>query len=323
MIMEDELDDIFEEKVIEEKTPIVDPPVEDDILDDTLFPEKEDDNEPSLDVVEDLLALKGIKDGKVKIIDEEDNEQEVSFNELSKEEQLEILKPEEKEPSMDLSEKELQFINNLREGDITIEEYLDKYKEDISQDLQTNISDSYEIDAYDDQELFLIDLKAKYDLTDEELSAELEKELKNEDLFKKKTDKIRVEYKDLEDTYKEDQKKLVEDKKTKEYGDFKNSMIDVAVKNNDFYGVELEDDEKEDVLGSLLNLDDKGASEFEKAISSPEKLYEAAWFMKYGKEAFQAITGAYEEEINKLKKDKPQVVVQKKDSDRIKSIHEI
>lgn len=321
--MEDELDDIFDEEPITTEESIVETPTDYNDFEEELFSDKVGPKETPKGVIDDLLTLKGIKDGVVKIIDEENNEKEVNFDELTKEEQLEILKPEEQAPSLELSEKELKFINNLREGNITIEEYLEKYKEDISEELKFNVSDSYEIDAYDDQELFLIDLKAKYDLTDEELSSELEKELKNEDLFKKKIDKIRSEYKELEDAYKEDQKKTLEDKNAKEYEDFKNSMIDTAIKSSDFYGIELEDDEKEEVLGTLLNVDDKGRTEFEKTISTPEKLYEAAWFMKYGKEAFQAIISAYEEEINKLKKDKPQVVVQQKDNNKIKSIHEI
>ena len=86
----------------------------------------------------------------------------------------------------------------------------------------------YDIDSYNDQELFLLDLKNKYDLTEEELTAELERELQNEDLFKKKIDKIRNEYKELENQYKAEQAAEFEANQKKEYDQFVEQVVTVA-----------------------------------------------------------------------------------------------
>ena len=50
-----------------------------------------------------------------------------------------------------------------------------KYEDQVSAKLQESIQQSYDIDAYDDNELYLLDLKQKYDLSEEELKIELEK----------------------------------------------------------------------------------------------------------------------------------------------------
>ena len=200
---------------------------------------------------------------------------------------------------------------------------VDEFKEEILKDV-TSVTENYEIDNYDDQELYLLDLKNKYELTDEELTKELEKELQDPDLFNKKITKLRAEYKQLEDAYKAEELQKVESKKTEEYNAFVDKMVDVAVKTNDLYGVELDNDEKNEVLSFLLEPDDKGVSEFYKTLNDPAKMYEAAWFLRYGKESIEAIVGAYESEIQRLKsnKDNPQVVVRQKDRKQL-SIHDL
>ena len=103
-----------------------------------------------------------------------------------------------------------------------------------------------------------------------------------------------------------------EAKQQQEYNDFVNQMTSIAVDRSDFHGLELEDDEKNETLSYLLDLDNNGMSQFYKDLNDPETLYEVAWYLKYGKDAFSIIENAYEAEIAKLKasKDKPRVVRQ-------------
>lgn len=267
--------------------------------------------EPS--IVDDLLKAKGIQGSKILIIDEENNEQEVDFYSLSKAEQLEILAtPEPETAPSTLQQDEEELISYLRDNKITLQEYLQLYEQSVVEKLNENNEPTYDIDAYDDEELFLLDLKSRYDdLTDEELIKELEKELENKELFLKKTTKLRSEYKQLEDTYKEEQQKEFNAQRETQYNGFVDTMVDVAVKTQDLYGIELEDDEKNNVLSTLLELDDNGTSQFNKLLEDPDNLYRAAWFLAYGEQAFNAIKDAYEAEIAKLKKDKPQVIIKK------------
>ena len=280
-------------------------------------------------LVDELLKNKGIKDSKIKIIDEDNTETEVSFYDLSREEQLEILNPkvEEIQTPSKFGQEEEAFFNYLKENKLTVAEYLQKYKEATISEVESGFEPTYDIDTYGDEELFLLDLKTKYDLTDEELEKELVKAQDDPDLFKKKTTKLRQEYKELEDAYKADEQNKSNLKKEEEYNSFVQTMVDVATKNSELYGIELEDNEKNEVLSYLLELDENGTSNFYKQLNSPDKLYEAAWFLKYGKEAFEAfenVIDGYQKEIKKLKDpNKSEKVVIKKTNNKERSIYEL
>ena len=316
MIME-EFDDLFDDNL----------EPSDDIIDDQIIKSNDNDDffessskNKTSSVIDDLLSIKGITDGKIKVIKEDQSEEEIDFYSLTKEEQIEILNSSDLDHDYELEDDEIELINELRSKGVSWKDYLEQIKSSV-----TPIEASYEIDSFDDQELFLLDLKHKYDLTNEELEKELEKELQDENLFKKKIDKIRAEYKELEDQLKQIQQAEFEASQKQRYEDFANTMVDVATKTSEFHGIELEDNEKNEVLSFILDLDENGTSNFYKTLNNPTKLYEAAWFLKYGKDAFNALSGAYEAEINKLKKDnKPRVVVKNKNtSTNTNSIHDI
>ena len=276
-------------------------------------------------LIDSLLELRGIKDGKITFIDEDNKETTVSFYNLKKEEQLEILAGTEQvqeEPSYSNDDEE-EFLKYLKDNNLSIKDYLDKYRQATIAQLEQTYEKSYDIDSYGDEELFLLDLKTKYDLTDEELDKELTKALEDKDLFTKKVGKLRQEYKELEDAYNKEQENIYNQKRQEEYQTFAYNMVEVAKKNSEFYGIELDDTDKNEVLTFLLDLDDNGTSEFYRQLNNPEKLYEAAWFLKYGKEAFEALTDGYEQEIKRLKEEKggkTTTIVKKKP---IKSIYEL
>lgn len=302
-----ELDKIDSGEPIEEITP-----KEDEI--DSFFSDEPSSNESSNPIIDELLKAKGIESGKITIIDENDEEQEVSFYDLSKDEQLEILNStEEVEDNYGLDDSEVGLINHLRSNNLTVEQFLEGYKQSIVDELSNSEGSNYDIDAYDDEELYMLDLKNKYDLSDEELVKELEKELQDETVFKKKVDRLRTEYKELEDQYKENQKIEFEQQRQAQYDQFAQQMVNVAIETPEFYGIELEDSEKNEVLSYLLELDENGVSDFYKTLNDPKKLYEAAWFLRYGKESFDMLKNAYESEIAKLrtKDNKPKPVVRK------------
>ena len=324
MIMEG-FDDYLEEDLKLDE-PIVDTPIETEYTqktDDNIFDESPDNVQTNNSVLDDFLRERGIVDSKVKILDENDQELEVNFYDLSREEQLEILSLTEPTVENDLDDSEIDLLNHLRSNNLSVEDFLAQYREAILAEAQIPSEPSYDIDAYDDHELFLLDLKNKYDLTDEELQSELEKELTNEELFTKKVTKLRAEYKQLEDQYKANQQAEFEAQRNEQYNQFANTMVDVATNVSDYHGVFLEDSEKSETLSYLLDLDDAGTSQFYKDLNDPQKLYEAAWYLRYGAEAFKALENAYEAEIAKLKKeDKPRVVVRNSEK-KVNSIYDL
>ena len=248
-------------------------PDPDNFFNDDPIPSGEGDS-----LLDEYLRSRGIENSKVTILDENEEEKEVDFYELSKSEQLEILNTiSQEESETDLDDNELELINHLRSNNLSVEDFLEGYKQSIIEELggESN-SQSYNIDAYDDQELFVLDLKNKYNLTDEQLVKELEKELQDETIFKTKVDVLRAEYKKLEDQYNKDQEEQFERQREEQYEQFSDTMVNVALQTPEFYGIELEDDEKNEVLSFLLDLDENGTSEFYKTLNDPKKMYEAA-----------------------------------------------
>ena len=279
------------------------------------------------ELVESILKNLGIEDNKITIIGEDNVEQEVDFFSLSKEEQLDILSSTNEEDTIEkipeLQDSEQELIKFLRDNDLTIEEYLNLYKDQILEELGSS-DPVYNVDSYTDEELFLADLKSKFDdLTEEELEKELSKALEDKELFTKKINKLRNDYKQLEETYKADLEKEANQQREEQYNQFVDTMVDVALKTPDLYGIELEDEEKNSVLSFLLELDENGTSEFYKSLNDPNNLYKAAWFLTYGKEAFDAIKNAYETEISNLKKDSTKRVIVKKDNKKIENINDL
>jgi hypothetical protein len=192
----DELDDIFDGELNLEDIPdgsenqLEPVSVEEDLFGEPTELIKEDNS-----ILTELLKARGITNSEITIIDEDGVEQKVNFNELSMEEQLEILNPVSEPQDNDLDDAEIDLINRLRENNWSVDDFLENYKQSIIDSLSPEGDQNYDIDAYNDQELFLLDLKNKYDLTDEELVKELDKELQDENLFKKKVDILRAEYK--------------------------------------------------------------------------------------------------------------------------------
>jgi len=317
-----ELDDVFDDdvmldEVIDNELNVDNPSQTGDIFDE-LTTSADGENKSLL---EQLLQAKGFKDNKVVILGEDNNQEEVDFFSLSTMEQLQLLNDEAPAQTSEISNSEKLFLENLKASNLTIESFLEDYKNKIISE-NTTQTPSYEIDSYDDQELFLLDLKSKYDLTDDELSRELEKELKDPDLFTKKTTKLREEYKQLEDNYKKEQDAQLEQGRVEQYNKFVDLMVDTAIKTPELYNIELEDSEKNEVLAFILDLDENGTSDFYKSLNDPSKLYKAAWFLKYGEEAFDAIRNTYEQEMSKTKQDRSQVVIKSKDKKEL-NIHDL
>ena len=293
---------------------------------DSIFDDQEEVNS-NASVLDQYLQSKGFKNSEVTIHDENNEEVKVNFHELTSEEQLDILSSiTTKEKGFALQESEQEWINELRKNNLDFDSFLELYKNSIIEELGTTQEDSYEIDAYDDKELFLLDLKNKYDLTDEELQSELEKELQNEELFEKKVAKTRAEYKELETQHRQMQEQEFAQQQEQEYQQFAQRMVEIATNKNEFHGLELEDDDKNETLSYMLDLDDNGVSQLARDLQDPEKLYAVAWYLKHGDDAFKIIENAHESEISKLRalRDKPSVVRQEsRQVNRVKHMNEL
>lgn len=289
----------------------VTPEVEDDMFstntEDNELSSIEDDlfgggNTENSELISNLLAQRGITDAsKIQIEDEEGNIQELDFNSLPIEEQLEILQQETPE----LDDSEIETINYLRENGVGIQELIEYHRNQAIQEYLQSQQTNYTVDDLSDEELYKLDIAAKYeDLSEEELEIELQKELNNPDLFKKKVDKLRDVYKQEEIAEQGELAKQAELEEEQNYQTLVDSMVEIAQGTNELFDLELEDEDKEEVLQFLLSKDMNGQSEFVKLLNDPNALFQLAWFATKGQEAFSTIHDYYKKEIDTARKAK-------------------
>ena len=263
--------------------------------------EPKETNEPELDVWHQYLKDMGIADSKAIRFENEDGEIEiVDFDTLDKETQLTMLR-ELSDPG--LSEHEIEVVNYLRKHNASFNDVVDYFAEQRLQQYLNENPDQvhqkqYSIDEYTNDELYLADLKTKYpDFTDEELLSELDAAKLNEDLFNKKTDAIRQQYKAYEDQQIKEQEQAeqmryeaLQKNITDAVLNFKEVSIDSDPDSEDWRGIEIEDGDRQQILSYLLDQDQEGKSQLVKDIEDPNSLIELAWYKLYGQDLVHNVT---------------------------------
>lgn len=254
------------------------------------------------DYVLDYLKTRGIDD-PTKINFEEDDGQIVqrSWNDLSNEEKINILKtPVEQQPSQqeiednnELSEDEINLINSIRQSNMTPQQF-------ISQFQTTEVQPQYKIDELSDDEIFLLDLESRVgELTDEEAAEMLNNAKQNETLYNKQVEGIRKEYKEREDLKSQQEQAEYEQQQQQAFEEYQAYVVD-AINNFNSIGefdLNFSDDDKEELAEFMLSQDETGANYLSKALSDPQILTRAAWFILNGEDAFNNISDYFKKQI--------------------------
>lgn len=238
-----------------------------------------------------FLKERGIKDpSKIQFTNEDDSTEELDFNSLSKEEQLEVLRTIS-DPG--LTENEINTINYLRQNNATLEQVVDYFAQKRLEDYLAENPDKvhqkvYSIDDYTDDDLFIYDLKQRYpDFTDEELVAELDKAKDDEELFKRKAEMIRNTFKEQED--QAEQARVEQEKQQVE--DLRNNLMNAAGRFNEVQldytddesdSLIIDDEDKMQMMSYILDQDQEGKSQLIHDLEDPDRLIELAWFATQG-----------------------------------------
>ena len=284
----DELDDddILEPEKIQEvqEPPVVEPPVQ----------------ETEGDFMSDFLKTRGIDDlEKINFEDEEGNITERSWNDLSKEEKINILNMPLETPQVDndnnLSEEEINLLTQIRQSNMTPSEYLQSIAGE-----QVEITPQYKIDDLSDDEVYLLDLESRVgELTDEEAAQALTNAKQNEDFFKKQIEGIRKEYKEREDFKAQQEQAEVEQQQQEAFEQYQAKVVD-AIDNFTSIGnfdLNFEDADKDELAEFMLSRDAAGNNYLFEALQDPETLTKAAWFILNGEEAFNTISDYFTQQI--------------------------
>lgn len=300
-----------------------------DLLDDPQEnPDDNGDDNPvaDSDVITSFLKEFGVENGKITYENENGDTEEVNFNELDSAEQLNILK---ELTTPNLSEHEIETINFLRKNNVTLQDVVEYYSQVAIQNYIKQNGEpqrDYSIDEYSDDELYFADLKAKYpDMTDEEIQADVDTAKENEELFKKKADAIRKQYKAKEDERVQAIKQQQQDQYTAFDNSIKQSItnfneVSLDYKDSKADALVIDNNMKNDIYNYLMRVDENGKSQFAKDLEDTNKWVNFAWFALYGNEAISDITNYWKNELKNTRRDtqKPrqtsQTIVKKTDN---------
>lgn len=254
---------------------------------------EEESNDADSNYVDQLLLSKGIDKNNIEITEEDGTVSTVNFDQLSDEDKLALLQDEEFEEESPITDSDIEILNYFRANRInSLQEFADGIAQQAISDYiasQKNVPVS-EIDNYSDDEVIAYDLIQKFgdDMTDDEIDDEIERLKEDDDAFNKKVQLLRTFYRNSEEA----QRRLYEDEqasiKEADTNNFINAYIGAATDLNTIQGIDLEPDDKNDLLDFVLTKDQFGRTEFAKALDNPEAVLRMAWFIKNGEYAAQA-----------------------------------
>ena len=256
------------------------------------------------DFIEDFLKTRGIDDlQKINFEDDNGNLIERDWNELSKEEKINILnmplETQEKEINNngdnDLTEEEINLLSQIRQSNLTPTEFL---KQIAGQEVE--VTPQYKIDELSDDEVFILDLESRVgEMTDEEAAEALSTAKSNEDFFKRQIEGIRKEYKEREDYRNQQEEAQREQEEQEAFEAYQTQVVD-AINNFNSVGnfdLNFEQEDKEELADFMLSKDQSGNNYLFEALQDPETLTKAAWFILNGEEAFNNISDYFAQQI--------------------------
>ena len=302
-------DDLLEDPIVtneENQETVVEEPTEVQTTEETETSETTESNEDESPIYT-FLRERGIQDpSKIQFTNEDDSVEELDFNSLSREDQLEVLRTIS-DPG--LTDNEINTINYLRQNNATLEQVVDYFaqkrlEEYLNQNPDKVHQKVYSIDDYTDEDLFLFDLKQRYpDFTDEELNAELESAKENEEIFKRKTTALRNTFKQQEDEAEaqriEQEKQQVEDLRINlmnAAGQFNEVQLDYTDDESD--SLVIDDTDKTEMMSYILDQDNNGKSQLIRDLEDPDRLIELAWFMTQGPKMMSELSKHWKKQLS-------------------------
>lgn len=267
-------------------------------------PETEDD------LVTVLLRDKGINPDAIKFVTDSGEVEEKSFNDLSREEQLQLLNFKDEEDNYGLIDEEVELLNEIRNNNLSVDEYKNYIgRQAIQEFLAKNTEDvpNYQVDSISDDELYILDLKAKVpELTEDEMAAELELAKQNESLYQKKVQGIRNEYKQKEELLIQQEEAEAAAEQERLAQEFENTIIATLEENDTIdlgeSSLTLSEDDMNEIASFILDKDVAGVRHIAKALNDPKTLVGMAWYALKGQEAFGQISAYYKQKITEASK---------------------
>lgn len=297
--------DLFEFETQEDQTqtPLEDQP--EDIFTEEDFNEPGNDQEPEEDFISKLLEAKGFKNKTIQITDENGEVSDINFDDLTDQEKFDLLSDPGQDEGTTPSDDELKTLNFLRKNNMTLEDFAKWQREEGVQEYLANQAPITEFDEYTDDEMIAYDFIQRFgeDMTDEEIDAEIERLKADPDAYQKRVNLLRASYK----SEAEAQSKLYEqEEQTRNQAaeeEFKTAYINAAGNINYIHGMDLDNNDKQELLDFVLTKDAANRTGLSKALDNPESVLKMAWYLLHGEETYDATVDHFKKEIAKRSKE--------------------
>ena len=263
------------------------------------------------DAITQYLKDNGIDDpDRIKFEDPDGNIQEKAWTDLSRQEQLNILRSSNREPEDALDDDEINFLNVLRSNGVSPSEYMQGLQTQIAEQMQavqnnayaqaSQQEPTYTSDQLTDDELFILDLQARVpDITDEEVSDALTKAKDNPEFYAKQMNGIRSEYERLEQESRDREEAVAIQQQQEAYNNYSNAVLNEIANLSEIgdLDINMDSDDMDELADFLLTSDEAGVNYFSKALQDPQTLVRMAWFALHGEEIFNGISDYYNKQI--------------------------
>lgn len=298
-------DDLFQFEN-EELNQIQDPNPDDEgtiFEDDDLNTVDDNNNQGEGDYVSRLLEARGFKDRKIQVTNEDGELEEINFDDLTDQEKFDLLNDQE-EPVLP-SDEELKVLNYLRTNNMTLDDFAKWQREQGVQEYLASQTPVTEFDEYSDDEIIAYDFIQRFgdQMSDEEIDAEIDRLKADEEAYKKRVDLLRASYK----SEAEAQSKLYEqEEQTRNQAAeqaFVSAYKSAAGDINYIHGMDLDENDKQELLDFVLNKDAAGRTGLSKALDDPASVLKMAWYLQHGEEVYDATVDHFKKEIAKRSKE--------------------
>ena len=272
-----------------------------------------DEDGGNSDVLSDYLRMKGIDPDNIQINDEQDNPSYSSFKDLGRQEQLDLLRSldsTDDESDYDLDDDEIDLINSIRSSNMSIEEFVSDIQNRAVQDYVNSgmgNHQQYSVDQLSAQDLFVSDYKARMpNASDDEVISALNAAMSNQQSFENMMAGLRQAYKQQEEDYIENQIRASEERARRQQEGYENIIVDTlnnmgSIKLGKLQA-ELDEDDKYDIAGTILDSDTTGTRRLARLINDPETLVKMVWYATKGENAIDEMQRYYMNEINTRQK---------------------
>ena len=277
-----------------------------DLQDVDIYTDEDFDNadpEPESDYISKLLEARGFKNKIIQITDENGETSNVNFDDLSDQEKFDLLSDQEE--SVLPSDDELKTLNFLRTNNMTLEDFAKWQREQGVQEYLASQSPITEFDEFTDDEMIAYDFIQRFgeEMSDEEIDAEIDRLKADPDAYAKRVNLLRASYK----SEAEAQSKLYEqEEQTKNQAaeeEFKNAYINAAGNINYIHGMDLDNNDRQELLDFVLTKDAANRTGLSKALDDPESVLRMAWYLLHGEETYDATVDHFKKEISKRSKE--------------------